>query len=376
RANLGLRDIDTIRARGDIGTVNLNTLTGSSAGMWRQRITGNTSIGNNYPVTQAGLLLVLTSLANNSESCIQIYYPYVNNINFTRTYNGADWTAWSVQWSLANLVKQSSTTDSTDGAVLLNGAWGLGADILPSVDFANLSQRSGLYKGVTGWDKLPATVGNPSGIFMVRGKYESGARYTGAFFTAHGGVPSAMRFGAGWLRPDSSYTWVEARHNGNTTVDANGFIKTASPIVKLFSDGSFETNDEATGVTAEKIGIGEYRISGCLGFNADPAWGGAGGGIEIPTDINKQPLLWVDYEIEADGSIIIRTYHRTHTDAPEFARNNIVGVENGQPIDIPAGRWVDVRVQMPGSDSAVDESTSVATEAASAEVSADSSTAD
>ncbi|RLM26501.1 hypothetical protein BIY29_05430 [Brenneria alni] len=136
--------------------------------------------------------------------------------------------------------------------------------------------------------------------------------------------------------------------NGSGIVaDTNGFWKTASPIIKLFSDGSIETNDEAAGVTAEKIGIGEYRISGCLGFNSDPAWGGIDGGIEIPLDINKQPLIWADTSIEADGSIIISTYHRTHPDAPEFARNNIDGVENGQPIDIPASRWIDVRVQMP-----------------------------
>lgn len=35
---------------------------------------------------------------------------------------------------------------------------------------------------------------------------------------------------------------------------------------------------------------------------------------------------------------------------PEFAPNNIKDYEDGQPIDIPAGRFVDLRVQMPGAE--------------------------
>ncbi|WP_323638755.1 hypothetical protein [Pectobacterium polonicum] len=135
--------------------------------------------------------------------------------------------------------------------------------------------------------------------------------------------------------------------NRNTTVDANGFLKTASPIVKLFADGTSELNTESEGVVTERVSTGVYKISGCLGFNSDPLWGGIDGGVEIPLDINKQPLIWVKTSVEEDGSIIIETYHRTHSDSPKFAQNNIEGAESGQPIDIPAGRWIDVRVQMP-----------------------------
>lgn len=143
----------------------------------------------------------------------------------------------------------------------------------------------------------------------------------------------------------------------NTTVDSNGFIKKASPIVKLKGDGSAEVNYQAEGASTERLDLGVYRISGVLGFNSTPEWGGIDGGIEIPLDRNKQPLLWVDYKIESDGSILLKTYHRTHPSAPEFARN-LIGyesddgnfietVKNGEPVDIPAGRWVDLRVEMP-----------------------------
>ncbi|MDU1953743.1 MAG: hypothetical protein E6750_20410, partial [Atlantibacter hermannii] len=45
--------------------------------------------------------------------------------------------------------------------------------------------------------------------------------------------------------------------------------------------------------------------------------------------------------------ILLKTYHRTHPAAPRFARNEIDGVSDGDPVDIPAGRCVDLRVEMP-----------------------------
>ncbi|MGG4692872.1 hypothetical protein ACLPD9_12540 [Proteus mirabilis] len=48
-----------------------------------------------------------------------------------------------------------------------------------------------------------------------------------------------------------------------------------------------------------------------------------------------------------DSSILVRTYHRTHPNAPKFARNDIDGYKYGDPIDIPGGRFISVRVKMP-----------------------------
>ncbi|HFL6519885.1 TPA: phage tail protein, partial [Salmonella enterica] len=90
--------------------------------------------------------------------------------------------------------------------------------------------------------------------------------------------------------------------NSNTVVDGNGFIKQASPVVRIFSDGGYETNDESEGVVVTRIQTGEYLIEGCTGLNADAAWGGIDGGFEIPVDRNKQPRIWLDYKVNADGS--------------------------------------------------------------------------
>lgn len=139
--------------------------------------------------------------------------------------------------------------------------------------------------------------------------------------------------------------------------DSNGYLKAASPVIRLKGDGSVEFNEEAEGVTAERISTGVYRVHGVMGFNADPLWGGINGGVTVPVDINNQPLIWVDFSVENNGDILLRTYHRTHPDAPEFARN-LIGLKNGdgaftesvkdgEPADIPDGRWVDLRIQMP-----------------------------
>lgn len=148
--------------------------------------------------------------------------------------------------------------------------------------------------------------------------------------------------------------WSKLWHSNNTTVDGNGFIKSASPIIKVKGDGSFEANIQAEGAFVERIDIGVYKISGVLGFNSDPSWGGVGGGYSIPQNGNGLPLLWVDYDVSATGDITLRTYHREHVNVPKFAMNRIDGIADGDPIDIPVGRWVDIRVQMPYSDDEFD----------------------
>ncbi|MDV1744563.1 phage tail fiber protein [Citrobacter freundii] len=142
-------------------------------------------------------------------------------------------------------------------------------------------------------------------------------------------------------------TWRKQYSTGNTTVDGNGNIKPASPVVKIRGDGSAELNEEAEGVTCERLGTGIYKISGVLGFNSEPIWGGAEGGFTIPHNGNGLPLLWVDFRVDEYGDITVHTYHREHANAPEFAKNVIKGVADGDPVDIPTGRWIDLRVEMP-----------------------------
>ncbi|ELS8690982.1 phage tail protein [Salmonella enterica] len=171
------------------------------------------------------------------------------------------------------------------------------------------------------------------------GEIGIGYGYSNAVYVAKASYSSSQ--------PTGNIVLMTIYHDKNTFVDSNGFIKKASPVVKIFSDGRVETNDESEGVTVTRLDVGQYLIEGCEALNSDAAWGGIDGGFEIPTDRNKLARIWLDYDVNADGSILVKTYHRTHPDAPVFARNEIDGVTNGDPVDIPADSFVSVRVEMP-----------------------------
>jgi len=57
--------------------------------------------------------------------------------------------------------------------------------------------------------------------------------------------------------------------------------------------------------------------------------------------------IWLDYEVNADGSVLVKTYHRTHPGAPVFARNEIQDISEAEPVDIPRDQFLSVRVEMP-----------------------------
>lgn len=128
--------------------------------------------------------------------------------------------------------------------------------------------------------------------------------------------------------------WIEVRTTANTTVDGNGFVKSASPIVKLFAN-SIELNDDAKDqeITFEKLDIGDYLIKGSLGF-AKEGWY-----IEIPKDANGNTVVAVLYETLENGDISIKTYKRKF----DFEIAAVVA-DLDNPLDIPAGRWIDVRL--------------------------------
>ncbi|MCD4631853.1 hypothetical protein LOS07_06785 [Proteus mirabilis] len=221
-------------------------------------------------------------------------------------------------------------TPQRNGTLLLTGDYGLGVQTLntPAME----AQFSGFFSGRM----------DSSGYFFPS---VSSRQFEGRYAFQIGGRQNRVL--ARTIENDTEFGLLEIYHDKNTTVDSNGFVKKASPIIDINPDGTFTTNDESEGATVTRVAQGEYLIEGVLGFNSDAGWGGVDGGIEIPLDVNKQPLIWVDSKVMEDGSILVRTYHRTHPNAPEFANNKIDGYKDGDPIDIPDGRFISVRVQMP-----------------------------
>ncbi len=243
---------------------------------------------------------------------------------------------------------QVTADDPTVGRLFSYGAWGLGAGAINTISWGDAARqgRSAL---------ISTAIDSP----------ESNAIFYGLNVSHHIDKGFAAQWAARgfsgfyWRSRDSSNfsPWRKIYDDTNTTRGADGALKVASPVIKIFADGRAETNDESEGATATRVDVGQYLITGVLGMNSDAAWGGIDGGFDIPKDRNRQPLVWLDYEVNPDGSILVKTFHRTYPDAPEFARNRIgvkddagvftETVKSGDPVDIPADQFVSVRVEMP-----------------------------
>lgn len=101
----GLTDLAASRAniqvmheqKGPLGDVDLDTLTGDKAGFYRQPVSSKATPELNYPVKEAGCLLVQQIGANGPKSCIQTYSIYIGGRRFMRWISNPDTGNWS-QW--------------------------------------------------------------------------------------------------------------------------------------------------------------------------------------------------------------------------------------------------------------------------------------
>ncbi|MFP8461701.1 phage tail protein [Enterobacter hormaechei] len=236
--------------------------------------------------------------------------------------------------------EQVSMTDAAPDRVMMTGkAFGIGS--LTGINTAIGSAGPIGFYGSTGdnW-------GTPGGLSVGFGVIQmpgSNAAYRTQLALTNSGKRMFMRA----TQNNIFDAWIEFYSTGNTTKASDGTLKAASPVIKIFANGDYHANDESEGCTVTRLGTGEYLIEGCMGMNSDAAWGGIDGGFDIPKDRNGQALIWLDYEVNADGSVLVKTFHREYPTAPAFARNSVEGYVDGQPADIPADQFVSVRVEMP-----------------------------
>lgn len=186
-------------------------------------------------------------------------------------------------------------------------------------DWQNGTQANSLF--------MPQRYGS---LFSYNGT-DSYGTYAYQFFKGVGGTNLYYRSGVG---SDIWTSWTVFRTGLNTTVDANGFLKNASPIIQLFAD-RIELNDEAEQqeITFEKLGAGDYLIKGSSGF-AQEGWY-----VETPKDANGNLLVAVVYEQLENGDISVKTY-----DYMLNKKGRIVA-DTETPLDIPENRWIDIRLQ-------------------------------
>lgn len=132
--------------------------------------------------------------------------------------------------------------------------------------------------------------------------------------------------------PDGWNDWSKVYTNKNTTLDGNGALKPSSPVLRVFNDRITGNDDgDAMGATYTKNGVGDYTITGTTGLRTD------GWYVVIPNDMNGNPKVAITLD-DTDGVITLKTYVRI------FDMSTFKFVPDlGQPLDIPDGRWVDLR---------------------------------
>lgn len=256
------------------------------------------------------------------------------NDNATELYNAAipDTEEKKTQ-ARANLGLGTAATKNVGtaaGNVMEVGAFGVGSTSGPTTFYSNIN----IGNISTGFYSVsPFAIGSPGanggGNLFVFGS----ENYQVQFHKQNIQNQLSIRFGAGG---DLFTGWGSILISGiNATTDPNGFIKSASPVVNLFSD-KIELNSEAQlqDITFEKLGVGDYLIKGSTGF-AQSGWY-----IEMPKDANGNVLVAVVYEQLENNDISVKTYAKKFDDETGDIVANLT-----KPRDIPAGRWIDLRLQ-------------------------------
>ncbi|ATZ64239.1 pyocin knob domain-containing protein [Acinetobacter bereziniae] len=241
----------------------------------------------------------------------------------------------------------SKNTGTSAGNVMEVGAFGLGngivagiemarigvfgpADVLSNLVNENKANDKSYYFVRNGAvpDVFPDNYGSLFGFICSDNTY----LYSWQFFTGYslGSIYWRRAISAGSWSP-----WAKILNDKITTTDSNGFIKAASPVVKLFAE-KIEPNEEVLEQEPvfEKVNVGHYLLKNTEGFSDD------GWYIEMPKDANGNVLVAVQYQQLEDNTIELKTFAKKFDEETGDILPNLE-----KPRDIPVGRWIDIRLK-------------------------------
>ena len=290
-------------------------------------VAGSSSSANKPPGGATSGIQVATESGNYKKQ-------YACGINYTtlysRVFDNGVWSDWDnfiygstlANFGVAGVTKTLPSTSNYRLSALDTGLYNLSSNVRPADYTPEMGEIT--WGSMIGLRRTPGGTG-------------------GVFFQELSSNVTSVRFVEG----DVSHVnrlWGTR----NTTVDSNGFLKAASPIYRLSNTGetaesplhgfrcagSGASNGEAKGVTATHDAIGVYTITGSQGFVR------TGWAVEVPQDANGNRLCVVETEQADDGTITVHTFSkRIDPETGDIVAN--------QPMDIPEGRWIDLRLSMP-----------------------------
>ncbi|EPS2267532.1 phage tail protein [Acinetobacter baumannii] len=295
------------------------------------------SQGGTGATTAAGARANLGAAASGVNSDISELKGLTTPLSISQGGLGAD-NAQTARMNLglgtaAVLASTTSQYDPTPGRALRVGDWGIGAEGSRVSDMV-APLNNGFFRTD---DTLTNDTGNsigPYGFFLHCTRRSMGLYTNGSHSFQLGKAASYSALKYRFNNSGTWSNWFNLLTAQNTTTDGNGFIKAASPVVKLFQSHIELNNDAAKQpITFDKLGTGDYLIKGSLGF-AQEGWY-----IEVPKDANGNTIVAVVYDTLENGDISIKTYKRKF----DFELAAVVA-DHENPMDIPEGRWIDIRL--------------------------------
>ncbi|HEE6506001.1 TPA: phage tail protein, partial [Acinetobacter baumannii] len=266
------------------------------------------SQGGTGATTAAGARANLGAAASGVNSDISELKGLTTPLSISQGGLGAD-NAQTARMNLglgtaAVLASTTSQYDPTPGRALRVGDWGIGAEGSRVSDMV-APLNNGFFRTD---DTLTNDTGNsigPYGFFLHCTRRSMGLYTNGSHSFQLGKAASYSALKYRFNNNGTWSNWFNLLTAQNTTTDGNGFIKAASPVVKLFQSHIELNNDAAKQpITFDKLGTGDYLIKGSLGF-AQEGWY-----IEVPKDANGNTIVAVVYDTLENGDISIKTYKR------------------------------------------------------------------
>ncbi|WP_320741052.1 phage tail protein [Enterobacter sp. 166D1] len=245
----------------------------------------------------------------------------------------------------------------SSGQVMQVGAFGLGknADISTGVTQLHVGDPS---SNITRFSYVPSSVA----IGFLPSQWRAGfeIKSTGAtgfqlWASSYGTKPRAAIRIADSSGSNGYTDFAEFYTTVNTTKASDGTLKAASPVARIVKSreeteradvaedgftwcGCGAANMEAEGIALSRLDIGVYVLSGSAGL-ASEGWQ-----LLPPMDPGGMGELGVvEAEKTDNGELTIRLFKRKYMLGNE---GDIVKTK-GEPIDVPANSWIDVRLDMP-----------------------------
>lgn len=154
---------------------------------------------------------------------------------------------------------------------------------------------------------------------------------------------------------DTWRAWAPVWSTVNTTKASDGTLKAASPVARIVSSreenertdvdeegftwcGCGTSNAEAEGINISHLDTGVYVLTGSAGL-ASEGWQ-----LLPPMDPGGMGELGiVEAEQTGSGGLTIRLFRRKYM----LTENGEMVKTKGEPMDVPANSWIDVRLDMP-----------------------------